>query len=114
MADINGTLAETLDDSTLAATGVTPVLGSLAALLEDFTSSIAGVVQEPNTADLSVTLDDFTLVATGNIPISGVLALTLDDFQMSATGALPISVPTFGHSLWLTDVSIKYKFTRGN
>jgi hypothetical protein len=114
MADINGTLAETLNDFTSTATGTTPPLGSIAVTLSDFTSTASGLVESGNDAFLFLTLDDFTLAATGDVPPAGVLAVTLDNFQISVTAAIPGSVPNLGNALWLTDVSTKYKYKRGN
>lgn len=66
---ITGTLAATLDDTTLAATGTVtnPVTGTLSTTLDDTTLAASGTVLAPVTGTLAATLDDTTLAATGSV-----------------------------------------------
>jgi hypothetical protein len=82
---VTGTLAVTLDDTTLAATGAETFSGTLAATLDDTTLAASGV--ETFTGTLAITLDDTTLAASGGETFGGTLAATLDDTQLAATGA---------------------------
>ena len=112
-ADVFGTLTETIEDFTLTAAGSSPPTGSVAATLEDFTSTGSGVTDEAD-GEFFAVLEDFTVTATGTVPPSGTLAVTLDNFIVLAAGNVPGALPTFGQTLWLTDVSDKYKFKRGS
>jgi hypothetical protein len=63
---VTGTLAATLDPSTLAASGTTTVTGTLAATLADSTLAASGDVESGSTGTLAVTLDPSTLAASGD------------------------------------------------
>jgi hypothetical protein len=82
----SGTLASTLDDTTLAATGAETFTGTLAATLDDTTLVASGA--ETFSGTLAATLDDTTLASAGLVanPVTGTLATTLDDTQFVATG----------------------------
>lgn len=82
--DSVGTLAVTLDDVTLAATGKVKVQGTLSKTLDAVTLSGTGKVPSHGTA--SITLDDVTLAATGKIKVQGTAGITLDDLTLSAHG----------------------------
>lgn len=85
---IEGTLAATLADVTLSATGTLPIVGTAAVTLGAATLSSAATLAIAGT--LSATLADATLTATGALPIVGTAAITLGATTLSATGALPI------------------------
>jgi hypothetical protein len=85
---IEGALAKTLDDATLAAAGTAPIDGDLAKTLDDATLAAAGTVLVDG--DLAKTLDDATVTATGTAPVDGELAKALDDATLAAAGTAPI------------------------
>jgi hypothetical protein len=96
-APITGTLAATLADATLSATGVLPITGTLASTLADATLQAEGAL--PIAGTLAATLADATLSATGALPITGALSATLADATLIATGLDPtvvVDVPSVG------------------
>jgi len=86
----SGTLAVTLADTTLAASGTQTIVGSLAQTLANATSTAAGTTTVLGT--LAETLDDTTLAASGSIgsPVSGDVIKTLDDVTLSALGTTTV------------------------
>ncbi len=66
---VSGTTTETLDDATSAAVGVVWRIGSLAETLADHTVVATGTVSEDITGTVNITLDAYTVVATGTISL---------------------------------------------
>ena len=94
----SGTLAVTLDSSTLAASGTTTVTGTLAVTLADSTLAASGDAGSGgSTGTLAVTLAASTLAAAGDTTVTGTLAVTLDASTLAAAGdagALPAADTT--------------------
>jgi len=88
-ASFTGTLARTLANDTLAASGTLDSTGSLARTLADVTLSAAGTLVYSGT--LARTLADATLSASGALTFSGTLARTLADATLAASGTLEYS-----------------------
>jgi hypothetical protein len=87
-ADATGTLAATLDDATLAASSAETFTGTLAATLDDAT--LSATAEQTIAGDLASTLDDTTLDAAGDVSdtgVSGSLDATLEDATLDGTGA---------------------------
>jgi phosphodiesterase/alkaline phosphatase D-like protein len=83
-----GTLATTLDDSVLAATGSETFTGTLATTLDDSVLAASGTVANPVTGTLAVTLADDALAASGAETFTGTFATTLDDSTLAASGTV--------------------------
>ena len=79
-----GTVATTLDNFTMSASGGHGPSGTVAQTLDAFTMSASGGHGPDGSA--AITLDAFTMDAAGGHGPDGSAALTLDDFTMSATG----------------------------
>jgi hypothetical protein len=89
-ASTTGTLATTLDDTTLAASGAEDFVGTAAMTLVDDAPAISGTVANPVGGTFTTTLDGATLSATGTVgtqPVDGTLAASLDDVTISAAGS---------------------------
>lgn len=86
---VTGTMATTLDDSTMAASGGESISGTLASTLDDSTLVAAGT--ETLTGVLAATLGDATMAATGTQTVAGTLTATLDDAALSAAGTETLS-----------------------
>jgi hypothetical protein len=89
---INGTLAATLANTTLAASGTvtSSITGTLAATLADTTLAAAG--SETISGTLGTTLGNTTLAASGTESLTGTLAATLADTALAASGVVAISI----------------------
>ena len=83
---VTGTLAVTLDDVIVSASGVNTHKGTLALTLDDIQFNATGA--ETHQGTLAVTLDDVIVVMTGKDVHAGYLSLTLDDAVFSASGAI--------------------------
>ena len=83
---VSGTVAATLDPSTLAASGTTTVTGTVAATLAPSTLAASGTTTITGT--LAVTLADSTLASSGDVESgsTGTLAVTLDPSTLAASG----------------------------
>lgn len=79
-----GTLSATLDDVALDSQGVETVAGTLTVALDD--SALLAGGTETLTGTLAATLDDAILTAAAEQTITGTLAATLDDATLDATG----------------------------
>ena len=86
---ITGSLAETLDDHTSAASGESKILGTVAVTLADHTSAASG--ESKIIGSLAETLADHTSVGSGESKIVGSLAETLADHTVVASGFLTIT-----------------------
>jgi len=83
---IEGSLAVTLADATLAATGESTIEGSLAVTLADATLAATG--ESTIEGSLAVTLADATLAATGEVITSGTAVASVSD---AAVGAVVVA-----------------------
>jgi hypothetical protein len=89
---ITGTLARTLANTTVAASGWTSITGTLARTLAATTCAAAGNIEIPEvTGTLAETLANATSAATGSIGISGTLAENLANTTSAATGEVRFS-----------------------
>ncbi|MDQ2999888.1 MAG: hypothetical protein M3Y08_01305 [Fibrobacterota bacterium] len=90
LGSVNGTLAVTLDDATLAGQGTTTVTGTLAQTLANTTLAAQGTTTIVGT--LAVTLADTTLAASGSVgsEVTGTLAVTLANTTVSASGTTTV------------------------
>lgn len=88
---VTGTLAKTLGNDTLAASGTPVLTGSLNRTLGSDTLAAAGTTTVSGT--LAKTLGNDTLVASGSVgsPVSGTLALTLANDTLVASGTSVVS-----------------------
>ncbi len=89
--DVTGTLATTLADATLAASGTETISGTLATTLAGAT--LAGSGAETISGTLAATLAGATLAATGSSgnDVTGTLAATLTGATLAASGIETIS-----------------------
>ena len=87
---IVGGLTRTLDNATLSAAGQLAIVGSLTRTLDNATLAATGTLISGSTGSLAVTLANATIAATGVLAIKGSLAVTLANATIAATGSLPI------------------------
>lgn len=81
--EVTGTVAETLDNATSAASGASGASGTVAETLDDATSTASG---SSTTGTVVETLADTTAATSGGVGASGSLAETLDDATSAADG----------------------------
>lgn len=94
--------------ASLPSAGQTGILGSLALTLDDITVSATGATTHVNSGFLTLVLDDLLITATGNVASSnnGTLSLTLDDIEIESNGTVTyVNNGTF--ALTLDDVFIE-------
>lgn len=88
-----GNLALTLDDVIVALSGAINHTGSLDLTLDDIAVAFSGL--EGHTGSLAATLGDISFAASGTVVhtggISGDLSVTLDDISVSMLGDVPIT-----------------------
>lgn len=89
--EITGILTTTLDNSTMTASGLDEITGALASTLADCAMAATGI--DEITGIFTATLDGCTMTASGVDEIDGVLAATLDDCVMVASGTVVNDIP---------------------
>lgn len=87
---LTGSLAQTLAATTLSASGTTTILGTLAQTLAATTLAASGTVGSPSSGTVVETLDDTTLSASGTTTVVGTAAQTLANTTLAAAGTTNI------------------------
>ena len=99
---IETTVALTLDDVTVASSGVITHHAAIALTLEDINVVSSGVITRH--ATIALTLDDVTVVVAGQDGHAGPISLTLDDFTYTSSG---IVVHNAAIAIPLEDISVQ-------
>ena len=99
---IETTVALTLDDVTVASSGVITHHAAIALTLEDINVVSSGVITRH--ATIALTLEDINVVVAGQDGHAGPISLTLDDFTYTSSG---IVVHNAAIAIPLEDISVQ-------